>query len=308
MKGGLRLDRKAGWEEGGESGAVIVPGNPAERLLIQMINHAPEVEVMPPKSKLSQTELGVLTEWVTMGAPDPRGESKAFEQDYWMPHTWRYRDYLIRAFNQDVPYDQFVREALAGDLLERPRLDPENGFNESVAGPGFLHLADGHHGVTDLHEDEARVIDSMINVVGTAFHGLTISCARCHDHKFDAITDEDYYSLYGMFRSSRLHYANQAESKWTKERQGELRSANQELVRATLENAAGGVTNLGGVMTEVRKLADDADLVQSWRKLNPKDGQPRRLFVMNSASWPRRMRCNGLRLYTGRDFNLSWRA
>jgi len=135
-------------------------------------------------------------------------ESKSFEADYLMPNVFRYRDYLIRAFNEDVPYSQFVKEAIAGDLLEHPRLNPETGENESVIGPGFIYLTDGQHGPPDIHADEARIFEDMIDVVGKTFLGLTVACARCHDHKFDPITTADYYSLYGIIASSRLDYAN----------------------------------------------------------------------------------------------------
>lgn len=133
-------------------------------------------------------------------------DSKAFEQDYTIPFSHQYRDYLIRAFNADVPFDQFVKEAFAGDLLPQPRV--HEGINESVIGPGFLLSTDGQHGPPDLHEDEARVFNDMINTASVAFQGLTVACAKCHDHKFDAITTADYYSMYGMFRSSRLNYAS----------------------------------------------------------------------------------------------------
>lgn len=135
-------------------------------------------------------------------------ETKAFEMDYTMRHAYRYRNYLIRAFNTDVPFDQFIREALAGDLLKHPRIDPVTGDNESVKGPGFLFLSDGQHGPPDIHEDEARVFARTIDVTTKAFLGSTVACARCHDHKFDAITTADYYSLYGILRSSRITHAN----------------------------------------------------------------------------------------------------
>lgn len=135
-------------------------------------------------------------------------ETKAFEMDYTMPHAYRYRDYLIQAFNEDVPYDQFIMEALAGDLLAEPRRDPNTGDNESIKGPGFLFLSDGQHGPPDIHEDEARIFARTIDVTSKAFLGSTVACARCHDHKFDAITTADYYSLYGILRSSRIAHAN----------------------------------------------------------------------------------------------------
>jgi len=335
QKGGLLLDRKAGWMKGGDSEEpVIIPGNPDESLLVLMIQQHPDVEAMPPKKKLSDTEIANVIEWIRRGAHDPRTEavdespveegfdleerknfwslrplknakvpevklkgwprndydrfimkgleekgwqpavvaekatllrrasitltglapsveevtafldddspdayekqidrllasphfgerfarhwmdvvrfadSKSYENDYTIPYANEYRDYLIRAFNDDVPFDQFTKEAFAGDLLESPRINQELGINESVIGPGFMLFTDGQHGPPDIHEDEARVFDGMINTASVAFQSLTVSCARCHDHKFDAITTADYYSMYGVLRSSRLDYAN----------------------------------------------------------------------------------------------------
>ncbi|MDP7107708.1 MAG: DUF1549 domain-containing protein, partial [Roseibacillus sp.] len=79
--------------------------------------------------------------------------------------------------------------------LEKPRLNRESGNNESVIGPGYLYLTDGQHGPPDIHSDEARIFDNMIKVSGVAFQSLTVDCAKCHDHKFDAITSRDYYSF-----------------------------------------------------------------------------------------------------------------
>ena len=134
-------------------------------------------------------------------------ETKAFEADYTMPHVFQYRDYLIRALNEDVPYDRFIKEALAGDLIP-PRFNKQNGNNESLSGTGYVYLTDGQHGPPDIHGDEARVFDGIIDIVTKAFTGMTVACARCHDHKFDAITAADYYSLYGILSSSRFEHAN----------------------------------------------------------------------------------------------------
>ena len=401
IKGGLLLDRKAGWEKGGDSGTVIVPGKPDKSLLMHMVRREADYESMPPKSKLSDEEVAILGEWIAKGAPDPRdeaigaqapddgfdlearkgwwslqpvkkvdvpgvknpewarndfdlfllakldekgwkpaeeapaeqvfrrasviltglsptpedltefradqeegayeravdrllasehfgeqwarhwmdvvryAETKAFEADYTMAYTWRYRDYLIRAFNEDVPFDQFTREAFAGDLLETSRLDPKTGFNESVIGPGFFLFTDGQHGPTDLHEDEARIFDGMIKTVGTAFHGLTIACARCHDHKFDAITDEDYYSLYGTLKSSRLHYANIAEALWNDERQRQLEKAGAEVTKATLASARSQLGHLPKTIARVRALAA-SDELRKTRELLSKLKAPER--------------------------------
>jgi Protein of unknown function (DUF1553)/Protein of unknown function (DUF1549)/Planctomycete cytochrome C len=130
-------------------------------------------------------------------------ETSGHEFDYNIPFAYRYRDYVIRAFNADVPYNQFVVEHLAGDLLPDPRRDPDTGTNESVLGTGFFRLHEGVHSPVDVKEDGASKYDNQIDVMGKTFLGLTIACARCHDHKFDAITTRDYYALNGIMSSSR---------------------------------------------------------------------------------------------------------
>ena len=134
-------------------------------------------------------------------------ETCGHEFDYALPHAWKYRDYLIRAFNQDVPYDQFVTEHIAGDLLPQPRRHLETQTNESVLGTGFWFLGEAVHGPTDVRGDEADRIDNSIDVFGKTFLGLTIACARCHDHKFDPISATDYYALAGFLQSSRRQEA-----------------------------------------------------------------------------------------------------
>ena len=395
VKGGLLLDRKAGWVKGGESGEVIVPGKPEQSLLIRMVERDPDYEGMPPKTALRKEQIEDLREWVKRGAPDPRSEAtgetvrseddfdlderrqwwslqpaaqvtapevklkdwpanevdrfilaglekrnwnpaprtgkehllrrvslvlsglapteneleafradasegayekavdrllasprfgerwarhwmdvvrfaetKAFEADYTMPYVDRYRDYLIRAFNDDVPYDQFVMEALAGDRLEKPRLNRESGINESVIGPGYLYLTDGQHGPPDIHGDEARIFDSMIKVCGVAFQALTVNCARCHDHKFDAITARDYYSFYGMLRSSRLHYANIASPEKKAEVGGRLRRAKQELMAEVFRSVEKEADVLGKVFPLIEEFEKGVPFEILQQKLN----------------------------------------
>lgn len=125
------------------------------------------------------------------------------EGDPAIPQAWRYRDYLIRAFNADVPYDQFVREQLAGDLLASPRVNPEEQLNESALGTGHFRLVEHGYQPVDTREEQVRNVDNQIDVVTKTFLGLTVSCARCHDHKFDAISQADFYALYGVLASSR---------------------------------------------------------------------------------------------------------
>ncbi len=131
-------------------------------------------------------------------------ESKGHEFDFTIQGAWQYRDYLIRAFNEDVPYNQLVLEHLAGDVLEHPRRNPDEGFNESVIGTAYFALGEGKHSPVDTRIDEADRIDNIIDVTTKTFQGLTVACARCHDHKFDPIPTRDYYSLYGIVESARF--------------------------------------------------------------------------------------------------------
>jgi hypothetical protein len=134
-------------------------------------------------------------------------ETAGHEFDYDILGAWRYRDYVIRAFNNDVPYDQFVIEQVAGDLLDPPRRHPTEGLNESILGTGFYFLGEGVHSPVDLQDEEARRVDNQIDVFSKTFLGLTVACARCHDHKFDPISTRDYYALAGYLRSSRHQQA-----------------------------------------------------------------------------------------------------
>ncbi|MFG0260044.1 MAG: DUF1549 domain-containing protein, partial [Phycisphaerales bacterium JB041] len=114
-------------------------------------------------------------------------ETYAHEFDYPIRHAFQYRDYVIRAFNADVPYDRLVTEHIAGDLLKQPRRNPEQSFNESVIGTGFWWLSQGTHAPVDVLHDEAERIDNQIDVLSKSFLATTVSCARCHDHKFDPV-------------------------------------------------------------------------------------------------------------------------
>ena len=329
IEAGLRLDHRNGLLTGGDNGAAIVPGKPADSRLIDAIEYDDVNLQMPPDGKLSEADITTLTEWIQRQAPWPYeevmeskadsefdleklkaqhwcwqpisnptapqvlnqewprdpidrfvlaqleandlaasnsadrvtllrrlyfdliglpprpheveaflndrsdnaiatvvdklldsphfgerwarhwmdlmrfAESHGHEFDYPIHHAHQYRDYLIRAFNADVPYDQFVIEHLAGDLVASPRRHPESGINESVIGTAFYWLGEATHAPVDVKGDEAGRIDNQIDVIGKSFLGLTVACARCHDHKFDAISTKDYYSMSGFLQSSR---------------------------------------------------------------------------------------------------------
>jgi len=334
LKGGLMLDSRADLLAGGDSGAVAVTGKPDLSLLIEAIEYENVDLQMPPKSRLSKTQIADFRTWIAKGLPWPQetaptkqgkresfdlaarrashwawrpvepisppevqqqgwvrnpvdsfvlrglegegmspavetnrrnllrrlaysltglppapdkvsafnnaynlqayerlvdeflaspqfgerwgrhwldlvryAETMGHEFDYAIPNAWRYRDYLVRAFNQDVPYDQFVKEHIAGDLVSPPRTWAETGLNESVTGTGFYWLGQQVHSPVDIEMNKLDMIDNQIDVLSKTFLGMTVSCARCHDHKFDAISTKDFYSFYGALSSSRYHEA-----------------------------------------------------------------------------------------------------
>ncbi len=130
-------------------------------------------------------------------------DSYGSEGDPEIAGAWRYRDYLIRALNADVPYDRLVREHVAGDLLEKPRIDPKRKLNESAIGTAHWRMVFHGYAPTDALDEKVRFVDDAIGTFSKAFLGLTVSCARCHDHKFDAIGQKDYTALFGVLASSR---------------------------------------------------------------------------------------------------------
>ena len=335
-KGGLRLDSRAGWLRGGDTGRVVVPGRPDDSLLIAAVRYESADLQMPPDGKLTQAQIDDLARWVQMGAPDPRlentaesagvvegfdvasrrakhwswqplsrsavptvtaadwarddldrfvlarleeaglkpasetdrrtwlrrvsfaliglsptadeldaflsdkvegayervvdrllasphfgetwgqhwldvvryAESYGHEADSLIAEAYRYRDYVVRAFNRDLPYDQFVVEHIAGDLVEEPRLDPVERTNQSIQGTGFWHFGDANHAPVDIRGDEAERVHNQIDTFSKAFLGLALGCARCHDHKFDAISTRDYYAFFGFLQSSGRQYAD----------------------------------------------------------------------------------------------------
>ena len=131
-------------------------------------------------------------------------ESRGHESDFVIANAYHYRDYLIRAFNADLPYNQFVREHLAGDLLAAPRPSDSGFGNESILGTAWPFLGEEVHSPVDIRQDECDRIDNKVDVMSKAFLGLTVACARCHDHKFDAISQRDYYGMAGFFLSSNF--------------------------------------------------------------------------------------------------------
>ncbi len=335
IKSGLALDSRSGWEKGGEGGPAVVPGAPEKSRLITAVEYGDKDLQMPPKKKLSDTEIAVLVEWVKRGAFDPRtlttgsaskavAANKDWESVYqdrlgwwslqpvskprppevknkswprnkidnfilagleakglkpaveaerrtiarrlsfaltglplaaedaerfvasksprayddlvqsllnsphfgerWARHwmdvvhysdthgyewdtpaknAWMYRDYLVRAFNADVPFRQLVLEQIAGDLI-RPRVDPRTGLNESILGPMAMRLGERRHGDNaDAEGVTQEATGNIIDTVSKGFLATTVACAQCHDHKLDAVAQRDYYGLAGILMSTR---------------------------------------------------------------------------------------------------------
>lgn len=327
VRGGLVLDTREGARKGGDSGPAIMPGKPAQSLLIKALGHGDPKLAMPPKKKLDGTILRDFEQWIRLGAPDPRdatnaaskyvvdiekgrkhwafqppkqaavpkvsnaawprtdvdrfvlaaletkglmpvadadrrtllrrvnfdliglppspAEVEAFAADtsqeafekavdrllesprfgekwarHWLdvaryaestgktvnfnyPHAWRYRDYVVAAFNADKPYDQFIKEQLAGDLMKSD--DPKVQAERLIA-TGFLAIGPKTLNERNGLKFELDAVDEQIDVTAQAFLGITAACARCHDHKFDPIPQTDYYALAGIFRSTETCY------------------------------------------------------------------------------------------------------
>ena len=333
VKGGLRLDTPEDILKGGDSGAVIVPGDADKSRLIVAVRQTLADLKMPPKGKLTDQEITDLTEWVKAGAPVPAAaplpagpprveadltearkawqyqppkdqappavkntawvtspvdqyllarleakglapaapadkrtlirratvdltglpptpeEVEAFVADespdafsrvidrllaspaygerwgrHWLDvvrytdsfdargiggaadvaEAWRYRDWVVKAFNEDLPYDQFVTHQIAGDLIQpKPRADGKPNTDGLVA-TGVYVIGEWGGGDADKQKMLTDIVDDQIDVTGRAFLGLTLACARCHDHKFDPISAEDYYGMAGIFFSSHI--------------------------------------------------------------------------------------------------------
>jgi hypothetical protein len=130
-------------------------------------------------------------------------ESNGSDRNVVFPHAWRYRDYVIRSFNNDKPFDEFVREQIAGDLMPS---DDWRLRDDRIVATGFLAIGPKLLGEGAKELFEMNLIDEQIDVMSRSILGLTISCARCHDHKFDPVSTRDYYGLAGIFGSTATLY------------------------------------------------------------------------------------------------------
>ena len=174
--------------------------------------------------------------------------------------AWRYRDYVIDAFNRDLPFDQFIVEQIAGDLLDSGGLDEKQ---RRCVATSFLALGNSNLEEQDKEQLRMDIVDEQLDTIGKAFLAQTLGCARCHDHKFDPIPTRDYYAMAGILRNTRT-VTNANVSGWIEKPlplapEAEARFTQQEL-------------ELAGLRSEIktaREAASAADRQKAWRK---KDG------------------------------------
>ena len=197
-------------------------------------------------------------------------------------HAHEYRDWVINALNRDMPYDEFIKRQLAGDLLE----DTETSPRERLAGLGILGLGAIYYKNSDKAQAQADELDDRIDTVTRGLLGLTVSCARCHDHKFDPIPTQDYYSLAGVFHNTRmvdkplapkeLVDTFKAAESVIKQKQGEAKNYRNQRKSEIAEQQRGAITQYMSAVWQYRQrkaadkqakletLADELGLHKDW--------------------------------------------
>jgi len=172
------------------------------------------------------------------------GESNGFERNFIINDLWPFRDYAIRSLNEDKPFDQFIREHIAGDVFGKDNPDVAIGTAFLVAGP---YDDVGNQDPAQAAQIRANTLDEIIRATSEAFLGITLGCARCHDHKFDPITQEDYYGLYATFAGIRHGRAPLVTPAERQERNAKVKplAARQTELTAELESWTAEVLNRG---------------------------------------------------------------
>jgi hypothetical protein len=182
-------------------------------------------------------------------------DSNGLDENLAMSHAWRYRDWVVRALNQDLPYDQFATWQIAGDLLPAPADEQE--LRDRIAATGFLVLGPKMLAEQDKEKLSFDIVDEQMDVACRTFLGLTMGCARCHDHKFDPISQADYYSLAGVFKSTATMANFDFVSGWNERELGPA---------AAIEARRAHVAKLEAARGELERLRKDADeaLLRAW--------------------------------------------
>ena len=184
-------------------------------------------------------------------------ETRAHEFDFPIPNAFEYRDYVIRAFEADVPYDRLVTEFLAGDLVEEARLDPTGAFDESPLGTGAWFLGEEVHSPVDLRGDQTDRHAHQVEVLSKSVLALGVACARCHDHKFDPISAEDYHALAGFALSTaqaQVRFETEAHNRGLADRLARFLDASQPSATAAVAEALEAeAEGLAPLLVEVAK-------------------------------------------------------
>ena len=194
-------------------------------------------------------------------------------------HAWRYRDYLIEAFHKDKPFDRFVREQIAGDLL--PADSPQERA-ENITATGFLMVGDVEIVEPDKAKMEADHVDTQVSKIGTVFLGMTLNCVRCHDHKFDPIGLEDYYGIAGILRSSPSTHKIPF-GVWSLLNSTELPETPDQLA-ARLKVEAEHVEKVSGMKTERDKLEAERKTVSDELARVEKDEMAAKVAAADAAA------------------------
>jgi hypothetical protein len=193
-------------------------------------------------------------------------ESTGGGRSLMLPDAWRFRDYVIKAFNTDKPFDQLIREHIAGDLLTS---NSDEQHDEQIIGVGYLMLGAINYEEQDKEQLRMDVVDEQIDSMGRTFLGMTLGCCRCHDHKFDPIPTTDYYALAGIFRSTKsllpgnvsgfvtaplkVGYDSQAVDTWTardKELAAEIMDVTKSLAKAKKQSATAASSKVSDFIAE----------------------------------------------------------
>lgn len=172
--------------------------------------------------------------------------------DYPLPEAWRYRNYVIDSFNTDKPYDQFIREQIAGDIMAQQ--GPPERYAEQVTATGFLALS--RRFGFDSENYHHLTIQDTIDTLGQSVLGLTLGCARCHDHKFDPVTVQDYYGLFGIFESTKYAFPG---SEQKQRQRSAVPLVPWEASRGAWEKMQAGFAALGLAPAAVLRSLDDMD-------------------------------------------------
>ncbi len=203
------------------------------------------------------------------------GESHGYEQNHLRPNSWVYRDYVIRALNEDKPYDQFVLEQLAGDIIGKGKPDIETATGFLVAG---THDTVGSPDELLTRQQRANDLDDMVTTVGATFLGVTIGCAKCHDHKFDPLSQKDYYRMAAVFADVRhgesgLTRASAAPEQTQKQKELQVRLAGLKQERLQLENS------VKDVPVEKRGLRPPVNVVSNEEEFAPLEARFVRMTI-----------------------------